>query len=202
MWTIRNDQLRSLADKALAGVVKRAAGALAEAVPELPKTLGRERFDGWVNDLVKSGVASKILSEENLQRYVSWHAVLGYGHKLLDRYPIAKTVLDLVDEREEVRMAAVEKLVDKVLPGFSAAVAKVVERVYGVAKGLASKVGVKLGDPCIPCIEQKINEAGRKQVAKLARQGSEALDREATKLASRVERQLAGGLQRLAGEGG
>ncbi len=194
MWTLRREQIDALADRALSGVITRVGTAVAKAVPALPKAVGEEKYAGWVRKAVEAAVAYDITREENILRFVGWHSVvdgakdlIAKGRSLIDEIPLAREVLGLLDEDENVRVEAVERLIAAVSP----AVSKAITTVVGALKKVADKVGLKVGDPCIPCLERKVTEAGRKQLTRLAGQGSEAVNRAVDRARAKAERALA-----------
>lgn len=108
MWTIRQQQMDALADDAFAQVLARVSRNVAAMFPEAPAALGHEGYAAWVRGLLEAGVALELTLEENLQRFVAWHAAVGVDAALTDVYPWAYDMLRAPDEHEDDRVAAVD----------------------------------------------------------------------------------------------
>lgn len=108
MWTIRHDQMTAFADDAFAQVHARVSRHVAATHPEVPIALGDAAYEAWVRELLEAGVALDVTHEENLLRFVEWHATAGVDTALTDAFPWVYDMLGVRGEREDDRVAAVE----------------------------------------------------------------------------------------------
>lgn len=107
MWTIRQDQMNAFAAAAFEGVLGRVSAGIATVYPEVPRALG-EGYVPWVRDLLESAVALEITREENLLRFVEWHAMVGVRSSVAEVFPWAFDMLRVTTEHEDDRVEAVE----------------------------------------------------------------------------------------------
>ncbi len=108
MWTIRQTQMDAFADDTFARVLERVARNIAAAYPEVPRALGEAGYTPWVRERLEAGVALDLTLEENLQRFVAWHAMVGVGSSVAEEFPWALDMLRAPGEHEDERVAAVE----------------------------------------------------------------------------------------------
>ena len=107
MWTLRQAQLDALAARTFEEVLVRIAEAIAREFPEARRAL-KGAYVPWVRELLEAGVALDITLEENLQRFVAWHARVGVQRSLTDEYPWVYDMLGMRGEHESDRIAAVD----------------------------------------------------------------------------------------------
>jgi hypothetical protein len=107
MWTIRSAQMDTLADGAFEEVLSRVAREVAASYPEVPWTLA-DRYTAWVRELLEAGLAFDLTLEENLLRFVVWHAKVGVHASVAEVFPWAFDLLQVEGEHESDRVAAVE----------------------------------------------------------------------------------------------
>ena len=108
MWTIRQSQMDVFADDTLQQVLARVSHNVATAYPEVRAALGSDGYAAWVSDLVEGAMALDITREENVQRFVEWHAMVGVETSLAEAFPWALDMLRVAGEREDDRVAAVD----------------------------------------------------------------------------------------------
>lgn len=107
MWTLRQAQLDALAARTFEEVLARVATNIAAAYPEVPWALA-EAYLPWVRTQLESAVSLDITLEENLQRFVEWHARVGVTTTITDVYPWLYDMLQAPGEPEGDRVAAVD----------------------------------------------------------------------------------------------
>ena len=107
MWTIRSAQMDTLADGAFEEVLSRVAREVAASYPEVQWALGY-RYTAWVRELLEAGLAFDLTLEENLLRFVVWHAKVGVHASVAEVFPWAFDLLQVEGEHESDRVAAVE----------------------------------------------------------------------------------------------
>jgi hypothetical protein len=108
MWTIRPSQMDAFADDTLQRVVERIARNVSVTYPEVRLTLGAEAYAAWVRELVEAAMALDLTLEDNLLRFVEWHALVGVTTSVAEVYPWAFDMLRAPDEHEDDRVAAVD----------------------------------------------------------------------------------------------
>lgn len=108
MWTIRSAQMDTLADGAFEEVLSRVAREIEATYPEVPWALGHHDYTAWVRELLEAGLAFDLTLEENLLRFVVWHAKVGVHASVAEVFPWAFDLLQVEGEHESDRVAAVE----------------------------------------------------------------------------------------------
>lgn len=108
MWTLRQAQMDALADDTFERVLARVARNASLAYPEVPLAFEEGRYVPWVRELLEAAVALDITHEENLQRFVDWHCLVGPASSVAEEFPWAMDMLRAEGEREGDRVGAVE----------------------------------------------------------------------------------------------
>jgi hypothetical protein len=108
MWTIRQSQMDALGDRAFEQALARIARRVAASHPEVPWALGEAGYARWVRELLDAAVSFDLTLEENLQRFVAWHAQVGVNSSVAEVYPWAFDLLAVEGAHEDDRVAAVE----------------------------------------------------------------------------------------------